>query len=94
MINGYLEIVNDSNNVYMIKADAGIIINTIKSARHTCYNTQLGIMNLNFIMCPEAPSKVEPAKLAVKYAINKGVQTTVEEVRVTPDMEGHQTSFR
>jgi len=35
MINRYLEFVNDSNNVYKIKADAGI---KIRSAWHTCYN--------------------------------------------------------
>jgi len=33
MINRYLEFVNDSNNVYKIKADAGI---KIRSAWHTC----------------------------------------------------------
>ena len=32
IINRYFEYVNDSNNVYMIKADADIIINRIKSA--------------------------------------------------------------
>jgi len=32
----YLDFVNDSNNVYKIKADAGIII---RSAWHTYYNT-------------------------------------------------------
>ena len=35
MINRYLEFVNDSNNVYKIKADAGI---KIRSAWHTYYN--------------------------------------------------------
>jgi len=34
MIYRYLEFVNDSNNVYMIKADAGI---KIRSAWHTYY---------------------------------------------------------
>jgi len=82
MINGYLEIVNDSNDVCMIKADAGIIMNTIKSARHTYYNTHLGIVDLNFIMFLETPSKIEPAQPTVKDTINKGVQTAVKEVRV------------
>ena len=35
MINRYLECVNDSNNVYKIKADVGI---KIRSAWHTYYN--------------------------------------------------------
>jgi len=34
MINRYLEFVNDTNNVYMIKADASI---KIRSAWHTYY---------------------------------------------------------
>jgi len=34
-INRYLEFVNESNNVYKIKADAGI---KIRSAWHTYYN--------------------------------------------------------
>ena len=38
IINRYFEYVNDSNNVYMIKADADIIIKRIKSAWHTHYS--------------------------------------------------------
>jgi len=38
MINRYLEFVNDSSNVYKIKADAGI---KIRSAWHTYYTQKI-----------------------------------------------------
>ena len=48
MINRYLEFVNDSNNVYKIKADAGI---KIRSAWHTYIGAYYNTYNLYIPTC-------------------------------------------